>query len=123
MPSTTTPTRNKRRVSAATGAAAGGALTPTSLKLPAGLKAQIDDLAGKEGLSAHAFMLNTLSAATERAHLREQFQADALAASREMDQTGRGHALTDVRNYFAKLALFREGKGPKPRRPVSKKMS
>ena len=90
---------------------------PTSLKLPAALKARIDDLAGKEGLSPHAFMLNTLAAATEQAYRRTQFQRDAKEALREMKTTGLGHALGDVNQYFEKLAVFRAGKGPRPRRP------
>lgn len=103
---------------AAARASADGASRPTSLKLPAALKARIDDIASKEGLSAHAFMLNTLAAATERVYLREQFKHDAQEALNEMKATGMGHALGDVRQYFARLADFRNGKGPKPRRPV-----
>ena len=99
-------------------ASAGGASRPTSLKLPAALKARIDDIASREGLTPHAFMLGALAAATERAYLREQFQHDAQEALSEMNATGMGHALGDVRQYFAKLADFRNGKGPKPRRPV-----
>ena len=99
-------------------AAAGGASRPTSLKLPAALKARIDDIASREGLTAHAFMLGALAAATERAYLREQFQHDAQEALSEMNATGMGHAFGDVRQYFAKLADFRNGKGLKPRRPV-----
>lgn len=103
---------------AAARASADGASRPTSLNLPAALKARIDDIASKQGLSAYAFMLNTLAAATERAYLREQFQHDAQEALNEMKATGMGHALGDVRQYFTKLADFRNGKGPKPRRPV-----
>lgn len=94
------------------------AVSPTSLKLPADLKAKIDDLAGKEGLSAHAFMLQTLNAAAERATLREQFSRDAQEALQNLQSTRQGYELTDVRDYFGKLAQYRKGKGPKPRRPA-----
>lgn len=97
---------------------AGDASRPTSLKLPAALKAKIDDLAAKDGLSPHAFMLNTLAAATEQAYLRRQFQHDAQAALSEMKATGLGHELGDVNRYFERLAAFRAGKGPRPRRPA-----
>lgn len=97
---------------------AGDAPRPTSLKLPAALKAKIDDLAAREGLSPHAFMLNTLAAATEQAYLRRQFQHDAQAAQREMKASGRGHELGDVTRYFERLAAFRAGKGPRPRHPA-----
>ena len=93
-------------------------VSPTSLKLPADLKAKIDDLAGKEGLSAHAFMLQTLRAAAELATLREQFSRDAQDALQHMQSTHQGYELDDVRDYFGKLAQYRKGKGPKPRRPA-----
>lgn len=35
---------------------------PTSLKLPAALKAQLENVAQNAGLSLHAFMLQTLAA-------------------------------------------------------------
>lgn len=110
-------TRNQNAGKSAVDVPASDASRPTSLKLPAMLKARIDDLAGKEGLSPHAFMLNTLAAATEQAYLRTQFQRDAQGALREMKTTGLGHALADVNQYFEKLAVFRAGKGPRPRRP------
>lgn len=95
---------------------------PTSIKLPAALKAQIDDTARKAGLSAHAFMIKTLSEATERARLREQFTQDSLEALREMKETGLGHNFEDVRSYFDALAAYRRGDGPKPKRPVPTKV-
>lgn len=104
------------------GANAKGAVRPTSLKLPIGLKAQIDDIAGREGVSAHAFMLQTLTAATQRAYLREKFQKDSEDALRNMQSTGMGHELGAVRDYFAKLALYRQGKGLRPKRPAMTKV-
>lgn len=100
------------------GVSASSAVRPTSLKLPAGLKAQIDDIAGREGVSAHAFMLQTLTAATQRAYLREKFQQDSEDALHNMQSSGMGHELAAVRDYFSKLAVFRQGKGPKPQRPA-----
>lgn len=97
-----------------------GAFQPTSLKLPLALKAQIDETARKAGISPHAFMLQTLAAATEQANLREQFQRDAQDAQAQMKASGLGHELSAVQDYFARLADFRAGKGRKPRKPSPK---
>lgn len=86
----------------------------TSLKLPAELKAAIDDDARRQGVSSHAWMVRTLAEATERARLREQFTEDAAAAEREMLATGLGHALDDVRAYFTQMAAFRAGRAERP---------
>ncbi|WP_439112360.1 ribbon-helix-helix protein, CopG family [Hydrogenophaga sp.] len=93
----------------------------TSLKLPAELKAAIDEDAQRLGLSSHAYMVRTLAEATERAHLREQFTQGALAAERQMQATGMGHSLEDVRQYFAQMTEFRAGHVERPVRLVPKK--
>jgi predicted transcriptional regulator len=95
---------------------------PTSLKLPAELKAQIDETARKAGVSAHAFMVKTLADATARAQQREQFQQDSVDALREMKETGLGHSLEDMREYFALLGAYRKGQGPKPIYPALSKV-
>lgn len=102
---------------------AGGAFRPTSLKLPLELKAQIDENARKAGLSSHAFMLQTLAAATEQLNLRERFQHDAQHAQAEMKASGLGHELSSVRDYFTRLADFRAGNGRKPREPAPKRIA
>ena len=98
------------------------AFQPTSLKLPLALKALIDETAHKAGLSPHAFMLQTLVAATGQADLREQFQRDAQNAQTGMKTSSLGHELSTVRDYFTRLADFRAGKGRKPRKPSPKKI-
>jgi len=90
------------------------ATVATSLKLPAELKAAIDDDARRQGLSSHAYMVRTLAEAAQRARLREQFTQDALAAEREMRATGLGHEWEDVRAYFAQMAEFRAGRAERP---------
>lgn len=95
----------------------------TSLKLPAELKAAIDEDAQRLGLSSHAYMVKTLADAAERARLREQFTQDALAAERQMQATGMGHSLEDVRQYFAQMTEFRAGRAERPARLVSKKLA
>ena len=87
------------------------ATVATSLKLPAELKAALDEDARKQGLSMHAYMVKTLAEATERARQREQFTQDALVA--EQDMLARGaYDLADARAYFqARL------RGEQPERP------
>ncbi len=97
-------------------------IVPTSLKLPASVKAQIDETARKAGLSAHAFMVQTLSVATENARLREQFQQDALDALQQMDETGVAYDFEDAKTYFNAMSLYRQGKGARPARPAMVKI-
>ncbi len=91
---------------------------PTSIKLPASVKAQIDESARKAGVSAHAFMVKALADASERARLQEQFHQDSMDALRDMNETGLGYKLDDAHTYFKALALHRQGQGPKPDRPA-----
>ena len=85
---------------------------PTSLKLPASVKAQIDESARKAGISAHAFMVKTLADASERARLQEQFHNDSMDALRNMEATGLGYALEDVKVYLKARALDRNTPRP-----------
>lgn len=83
----------------------------TSLKLPAELKAAIDEDARKQGISSHAYMVQTLADAAERARQREQFTQDALVAEQDMLARG-GYDLADVTAYFEARA-----RGERPVRP------
>ena len=85
---------------------------PTSIKLPASVKAQIDESARKAGISAHAFMVKTLADASERARLQEQFHNDSMEALRNMEETGLGYALEDVKVYLEARALDRSTPRP-----------
>lgn len=87
---------------------------PTSLKLPAALKAQLEDGAKDAGMSLHAFMVQTLADSVRRAHLRETFAQDCDTALRDMKTNGSGHELGDVRAYFSELALHRKGLRARP---------
>lgn len=87
------------------------ATVATSLKLPAELKAAIDEDARRQGVSSHAYMVKTLADAAERARQREQFTQDALAAERDMLTRG-GYDLADVKDHFEARA-----RGEQPERP------
>ena len=87
---------------------------PTSLKLPAAVKREIDEAARAAGTSSHAYMIDVLQKAVERQRLRDQFQRDAMEALREAEATGLGHDLADVEAYFAQMAEFRAGRASRP---------
>lgn len=89
----------------------------TSLKLPAELKAAIDDHARKLGMSSHAYMVKTLSETAERMRLQHQFSRDALTAEQDMLRRG-GYDWEDVKAY---LAARGRGENPErpPRRPIA----
>jgi len=88
----------------------------TSLKLPAELKAAIDEDAKKLGMSSHAYMVKTLADSAERSRLQDRFTQDALDAEQDMLERG-GYDWEDVKTY---LAARRRGEMPErpPLRPV-----
>jgi hypothetical protein len=87
---------------------------PTSLKLPAALKAQLEIDAQNAGLSLHAFMLQTLADSARRTRLREAFAMDSSAALRDMKSSGLGYELGDVQAYFSAMTRHRKGLQAKP---------
>jgi predicted transcriptional regulator len=95
----------------------------TSLKLPAELKAAIDEDAKKLGMSSHAYMVKTLAESAERSRLRERFHQDSFDALHEMNETGLGHDWDEVKTHFRKMAEFRAGRGERPVPLVPKKLA
>lgn len=87
---------------------------PTSLKLPAALKAQLELDAQSAGLSLHAFMVQTLADSARRTRLREAFALDSSAALRDMKSTGLSYELGEVRAYFSDMTRHRKGLQAKP---------
>ena len=87
---------------------------PTSLKLPAALKTQLENEAQRAGLSLHAFMVQTLADSVRRKRLRDAWAQDSLHALGDMTASGSGHELGDVRAYFSNLARHRQGLQAKP---------
>ena len=90
----------------------------TSLKLPAELKAAIDEEAKKLGMSSHAYMVKTLAETAEQLRLREQFTQDALTAEQDMLARG-GCDWEDVKIYLAARRRDEKPERP-PVRPVPK---
>lgn len=95
---------------------------PTSLKLPAALKAQLEDVARDAGLSLHAFMVQTLADSVRRTRQREAFALDSAAALSDMKTSGAGYELAEVRAYFSQLARYRNGLEVKPKKLVPKRL-
>ena len=89
----------------------------TSLKLPAELKAQIDETARKAGTTAHAYMVKALTDTAPRA---QQFQQDSLDALAEVERIGLAHTLDDVEHYFEQQTLWRKGQAAEPAKPPLK---
>ena len=88
---------------------------PTSLKLPAALKTQLEIDAQKAGISLHAFMVQTLAESVQRTRLREAFAQDSQAALSDMKASGLGYELGSVRAYFSEMSRHRKGLQSKPK--------
>ena len=88
---------------------------PTSLKLPAALKNQLEMDAQKAGISLHAFMVQTLADSVHRTRLREAFAQDSQTALSDMKASGVGYELGNVRAYFSELSKHRKGLQTKPK--------
>ncbi len=101
----------------------GTAAKPTSLKLPAALKEQLENDAEKVGLSLHAFMVQALADSVRRTRLREAFTRDSITALNDMKASGLGYELGNVRAYFSELAKHRKGQQAKPQDLAPTKMS
>jgi predicted transcriptional regulator len=87
---------------------------PTSLKLPAALKTQLEINAQSAGISLHAFMVQTLADSVHRTRLREAFIQDSQVALADMKASGLGYELGDLRTYFSELSQHRKGLQTKP---------
>ena len=88
---------------------------PTSLKLPAALKNQLEMDAQKAGISLHAFMVQTLAESVHRTRLREAFAHDSQTALSDMKASGVGYELGSVRAYFSEMSKHRKGLQTKPK--------
>ncbi len=87
---------------------------PTSLKLPAALKTQLESDAQRAGLSLHAFMVQTLADSVHRTRLRDAFMQDSRTALSDMKTCQSGYELGNVQAYFSDQASHRKGLKAKP---------
>ena len=88
----------------------------TTLKLSPDIKRRVASLVRGTDKSAHAFMVEAISSETRRAELRRKFIAEALAADREMERTGRGYDFHEVKSYFEARLSGQPAKRPRLKR-------
>jgi predicted transcriptional regulator len=90
-------------------------MTATSLKLPDELKQRLARLAADSGQTPHAYMIEALRDAAERAEQRRAFAADADAAEAETLATGRAYALEPAFDHLQARAAGRPARKPRTR--------
>ena len=90
-------------------------MAATSVKLSDQLKQRIAELVAGTGQTAHAFMLEAIEPAAERAILRARFGSEALEAEAETLRTGKAYVASEVFDYLAAKA-----RGEKVNRPRAK---
>ncbi len=88
--------------------------TTTTVKLPADTKARLTAAAEAAGKTTHAFMVEAIESATDRAELRRSFIAEALAADAEFDRTGEAYEAEALFDYLEKRAAGKNRPHPKP---------
>lgn len=86
----------------------------TTLKLPEDLKKRIAPLADSAGKTPHAWMVEAIETQATLAEKRKSFVADARAAEKEVERTGKVYAFDDVFRYMRALAKGRKTRPPKP---------
>lgn len=88
------------------------AVYPSSIKLPAQLKKDIEALAQRDNITPHAFMLNALLEKTQHQRLRDQFSQDAQQTENDTLTAGSAYHFDDVRAYL--LARQTDKNTPRP---------
>jgi predicted transcriptional regulator len=88
----------------------------TTLKLPERLKQRIALLVRSSGKTPHAWMVEALETHAALAEKRRIFVADALAAEKEVERTGRAYPTGEVHRYLHVRVAGRKTKRPKPAR-------
>ncbi len=85
-------------------------MVAASLELPDELERRIAELVAGTGQTAHAFVLEAIEQAIERAVLRARFASEALEA--ETQRTGKAYDASEAFDYLAAKA-----RGEKVNRP------
>ena len=99
-------------------------MATTSLKLPEGLKQNIQHIAAECGTSVHAFMLQTLESEVKRRNHRAEFLAQAQAAADDIDAGGPVYDLADVHQWVkARIAARSTGAKIKDPRPLQNRLA
>ena len=86
----------------------------TTLKLPEKLKRRIVPLAKSADKTPHAWMVEALELHTTLAERRKSFVAEALAAEKQVEESGKVYRAEDVHRYIRGRAAGRKPGRPKP---------
>jgi len=84
----------------------------TTLKLSERLKQRIAPLAKSAGKTPHAWMVEALEAHTALAEKRKAFVADALAAEKEVERSGKAYPADEVHRYLRARVAGKKVKRP-----------
>lgn len=86
----------------------------TTLKLPEKLKRRIAPLAKSADRTPHAWMVEALELQATLAERRTSFVAEALAAEKQVRESGKVYRADDVHRYIRARAAGRRPARPKP---------
>ena len=86
----------------------------TTLKLPEKLKRRIAPLAKSADRTPHAWMVEALELQATLAERRTSFVAEALAAEKQVRESGKVYRAEDVHRYIRARAAGRRPARPKP---------
>lgn len=87
-----------------------------SLRVPENVKKRIEQLAGQQDTTAHAFMVEAIREKLEAEEARAAFLAEAKRRLARMKRTGLGISAAEVFGYLEKRARGGKPARPKPRR-------
>jgi len=91
-------------------------MSTTSLKLPDDVKERAAEVARRQGITPHAFMVEAIRSAAAAAEKRAEFVGEALSAREQMQQSGKGFRATEVHEYLSRRAQGESAGKPKARR-------
>lgn len=87
-----------------------------SLRVPEDVKRRVEQLAGEQDTTAHAFMVDAIREKLEAEEARAAFHAEAKRRLSRMKKSGLGIAAAAVFDYLEKRARGAKPARPKPRR-------
>ncbi len=88
-------------------------MSTTTIRLPADLKARIDELAAASGKSSHAFMVEALTQAADLRQRQLAFDAEVQQRWERFQRTGEVVLPEDMRAYALALAAGKPARRPK----------
>ena len=87
-------------------------VAPISIRLPAGLKARVQELAAARQRSANALVVQAVAAFVEREEQREALRRECVAAHEHYLRTGEHVTQAEVKDWVARLRQDNESTPP-----------